>query len=106
MEEARSRCELRTKSFVRLRKLPVDSALMVDVIDLGDAETLLNNPRHHDEAVRQILKRGIAPTEDGWGGWLGRYQAALCRTASGTELRGERDSVRGRERRRDRSRGR
>jgi type IV secretory pathway VirD2 relaxase len=106
MEEARSRGELRTNSFVRLRKLPVDGALMVDVIDLGDAETLLNNPRHLDEAVHQMLKRGIAPTEDGWGGWLGRYQAALCKTARGTELRGERDLVRGREKRRDRSHGR
>jgi type IV secretory pathway VirD2 relaxase len=106
MEEARSRGELRTNSFVRLRKLPVDGGLIADVIDLGDAETLLNNPRHFDEAVRQMLKRGIAPTEDGWGGWLGRYQAALCRTARGTELRGERDLVRGPDRRRNRSRGR
>jgi hypothetical protein len=75
----RSRGELRTTSFVRLRKLPVDRALMLDVIDLGDAETLLNNPRHFRETARRHLKRGIPPTEDGWGGCLGRYQSALCK---------------------------
>jgi hypothetical protein len=108
VEEARSRGELRTNSFARLRKLPVDRALMVDVIDLGDAEMLLSNPRYLGETARQLLKRGIMPTEDGWGGWLGRYQAAICRTTSEIEERKERDLVRGRRgvRSRDRSRGR
>jgi type IV secretory pathway VirD2 relaxase len=106
MEEARSRGELRTNSFVRLRKLPVDRALMLDVIDLGDAEMLLNNPRHLGETARQLVKRGIMPTEDGWGGWLGRYQSALCKTTREIEERNERDWVRKQERRRDRSRGR
>ena len=68
MEDARSRGELQTNSFVRLRKLPVDRVLMLDVIDLGDAEMLLNNPSHLRENARQLVKRGIMPTEDGWGG--------------------------------------
>jgi len=106
IEEARSRGELRTNSFVRLRRLPVDRALMLEVIDLGDAEVLLNNPRHLGETVRQSLKRGVMPTEDGWGGWLGRYQSALCRATQEIEERNERDWVRKQERRRDRSRGR
>ena len=106
MEEARSRGDLRTNSFVRLRKLPVDRALMLDVTDLGDAEMLLNNPRHLGEAARQLQKRGIMPTEDGWGGWLGRYQSALCKTTQEIEERNEQDWVRKQERRRDRSRGR
>jgi hypothetical protein len=106
MEEARSRGELRTNSFVRLRKLPVDRALLLDVIDLGDAEMLLNAPRHLGEAARQLLKRGIMPTEDGWAGWLGRYQSALCKTAREIEERTTRDLARALERRRDRSRGR
>lgn len=107
MEEARSRGALRTNSFVRLRKLPVDRALMLDVIDLGNAEMLLNNPRHLGDAARQLLKRGIMPTEDGWGGWLGRYQSALCKTTREIEERNERDWARKQERqRRDRSRGR
>ena len=94
MEEARSRGELRTNSFVRLRKLPVDRALMLDVNDLGDAERLLNNPRHLGETARQLLKRGIMPTEDGWGGWLGRYQSALQEKAVETQDRIQNDQTR------------
>ncbi len=44
MEDARSRGELRTNSFVRLRKLPADGTLM-EVSDLGDAEMLLGGWR-------------------------------------------------------------
>jgi len=106
MAEARSRGELRTNSFVRLRKLPVDRALTLDVNDLGDAEMLLNNTRHLGETASQLVKRGIMPTEDGWGGWLGRYQSALCKTTREIEERNERDWVRKQERRRDRTRGR
>jgi type IV secretory pathway VirD2 relaxase len=106
MEEARSRGELRTNSFVRLRKLPVDRALILDVNDLGDAEMLLSNPRHLGETARQLIERGVMPTEDGWGGWLGRYQSALCKATREIEERNERDLVRRQETRRDRSRGR
>jgi hypothetical protein len=76
--------------------------------DLGNAETVLHNPRHLGGVARQLLKRGMIPTEDGWGGWLGRYQAALCKTTREIEERKERDVVRGRQRgrSRDRSRGR
>ena len=53
---------------------------MLDVIDLGDAEMLLNNPRPFAETARQFQKRAIMPTKDGWGGWLGRYHSVLCKT--------------------------
>jgi len=66
---------------------------------VGDSEGLLNNARYLNEAVSELLKRGLVPTEDGWGGWLGRYQSALREAASKT---GER--VKGsRHRRRDRT---
>ena len=106
MEEARSRGELRTNSFVRLRKLSLNGALTLDVNDLGDAEKLLTNPRHLGEKARELLKRGIMPTEDGWGGWLGKYQAALCKTTREIEERKERNLVRSQQRQRDRSVGR
>jgi type IV secretory pathway VirD2 relaxase len=106
MEEARSQGELWTNSFVRLRRLPVDGATILDVNDLGDAEKLLNNPRHFGGAARLLLKRGIMPIEDGWGGWLGRYQATLCKTTRAIEERKERDQDRARQRRRSRSLGR
>jgi len=67
---------------------------------------LLNNPRHLGDAARQLTKQGIVPTEDGWGGWLGRYQSALYKTTREIDERNDRDLVRKQERRRDRSRGR
>jgi len=76
IEEARSRGELRVNSFVRLRKRA--GATRLDVSDLGDAERLLKNTNHLSETARGLLKRGIMPTEEGWGGWLGKYQGALC----------------------------
>ena len=106
MEQARSHGELRTNSFVRLRKVSVDGALTLDVKDFGNAELLLTNPRHLGEKARELLKRGIVPTEDGWGGWLGKYQAALCKAAREIEERKERNLARARNRQRDRSVGR
>ena len=77
IEEARSSGKLRTNSFVRLRKMFVDGKPLVDVQDLGSAEAVLSNNRHLSEMARTFLKRGMVPEEDGWGGWLGRYQSAL-----------------------------
>jgi len=106
MEDARSRGQLRTNSFARLRMLPLDGTPTLDVADLGDAEKLLTNARHLGEKARELLKRGIMPAEAGWGGWLGKYQAALCKTAREIEERKERNTARAGERRTDRSVGR
>ena len=76
---------------------------MLEVNDLGDAELLLSSPRHLAEIARQLHKRGIMPTEDGWGGWLGRYQTALFNAAREVKERG---LVRTHDRKRDRSLGR
>jgi type IV secretory pathway VirD2 relaxase len=104
MEDARSRGELRVNSFVRLRKLAGSSIL--DVADLGDAEKLLRNPHDLKETARQLLNRGIVQTEDGWGGWLGRYQGVLRDVTSGMEERKIGDQTGIRDRRRDRSQDR
>ena len=95
IEESRSRGELRTNSFVRLQKLS-PARVLIRVNDLGNAEMLLNNPRHLGEVAHQLPECGIVPTEDGWEGWLGRYQAALSKTAREIEERMERDRIRGR----------
>lgn len=50
--------------------------------DLGNAETLLSNRTYLTDTASKLLHRGIMPIEDGWGGWLGRYQTALTKTAS------------------------
>jgi type IV secretory pathway VirD2 relaxase len=81
LEEARSRGLLRPNSFVRLRKQFENGRPVLEVEDLGDAEKILRNTRHLEGTVRPLVKRGIVPAEDGWGGWLGRYQAALAKAA-------------------------
>lgn len=103
MEEARARGELRTNSFVRLRRILGDEQSALEVEDLGDSEALLKNRRYFQSQARELLKRGILPSEDGWGGWLGRYQAALKQAATELEYP---DQVRGQDRTRDLSRGR
>ena len=87
MEEARSRGKLRANSFVRLQKQFENGRPVLEVEDCGDAERLLRNDHHLGERARVFLTRGIVPPEDGLGGWLGRYQAAVKKKAAGvTEL--------------------
>ena len=105
MKQARSRGGLKTNSFVRFRKLSVGDREMLEVNDLGDHERLLSDTRHLGEKVYELLNRGIRPTEDGWGGWLGKYQSALCKTIPEIEKK-ELDRLRTKERHRDRSFGR
>jgi hypothetical protein len=81
IEEARNRGQLRTNSFVRLRRYLIDGAPLVETEDLGDAAAILRNKRYLGETARQLVKRGIIPEEEGWGGWLGRYQAAVKQAA-------------------------
>jgi hypothetical protein len=44
---------------------------------MGDSEAMLENKRHFREIGQRLIRRGIIPQDDGWGGWLGRYQKAL-----------------------------
>jgi type IV secretory pathway VirD2 relaxase len=81
MEEARARGELRTNAFARLRRVLIDEEPVVQVEDLGDSEALLKRPDHFENKVQQLLKNGFLPDEDGWGGWLGRYQSTLKQAA-------------------------
>jgi hypothetical protein len=104
MEEARSNGQLRTNSFVCLRKIDTEGGPIIDVRDLGDAEALLKNRSVLREKARALLKEGMIPEQEGWGGWLGRYQAALTNTAA--ELARDWTLARPRERNRGRSRGR
>jgi hypothetical protein len=99
MEAARNRGGLRTNSFVRLRKLFTDGRPAMEIDDLGDSEAILRNKGHLRETAQRLIRRGIVPQEDGWNGWLGRYQKALSESA--TALDGERPV---KEKRRDRNR--
>jgi type IV secretory pathway VirD2 relaxase len=81
IEQARARGKLRVNSFARFRRMIVGQESTLQIEDLGDAESLLNKRGQFDATARNLIKRGIIPTEDGWGGWLGRYQAAVRRAA-------------------------
>jgi type IV secretory pathway VirD2 relaxase len=82
LEAARSQGGLRTNSFVRLRKLFSEGHPMLKIEELGNAESILRNKGYLRETVQRLIRRGIVPQEDGWHGWLGRYQKALQETAS------------------------
>jgi hypothetical protein len=106
MEEARSRGELQTNSFVRLRKRFVAGRPEVESTDFGHAEGLLTNRLLLSEKARDLVSRGIVLTEDGWGGWLGRYQSALNSAAAEVGRPREPAPTRRREKSRGSSRGR
>ena len=104
LEEARNRGQLRASSFVRLRKYIVGGVCSVEAEDLGDAEGILKKKQYLRRVARRMVKQGISLQEDGWGGWLGRYQAALRRSAEELANEGNRDLVITRERTSSRSR--
>jgi hypothetical protein len=53
----------------------------VEIDDMGDSEAILRNKLHLGETAQRLARRGIVPREDGWNGWLGRYQKALKEAA-------------------------
>ena len=106
MEQAHSRGEMRVNSFVRLETSAASGTMTMDLQDLGDAESLLSNHSYFANAARALLNREILPREYGWGGWLGRYQAALCKAVREILGRKEQQTIRARERGRHYSLGR
>ena len=106
MDLLRAEGGLRVNSYVRLRRMLADGRSIVQVQDLGDSEKVLKNRALLGENARALVKRGIIPTEDGWGGWLGRYQASLATVANEIEQNHERQQSRLRQRKRDFTRGR
>ena len=85
LEAVRSQGGLRTNSFVRLRKLFAEGHPMLVIDDLGDSESILRNKGYLRETAHRLIPRGIAPREDGWNGWLGRYQKALSEVATASD---------------------
>jgi len=82
MSEVRGRGGLRANRFVRLHKLFENGRPLLEIDELGHCEKVLNDERHLEETRRLRIQSGMAPVEDGWGGWLGRYQVALRRAAA------------------------
>jgi len=82
LEAVRSKGGLRTNSFVRLRKMFSEGHPVLEIDELGDSESILRSTRYLRETAQRLVRRGIVPQEDGWNGWLGRYQKALCGAAT------------------------
>jgi hypothetical protein len=70
---------------------------------LGDSESLLRNKAYLRETAQQLIRRGMVPQEEGWNGWLRRYQKALTEAAMHPERLHPAKEIR-RDRRRDHSR--
>jgi type IV secretory pathway VirD2 relaxase len=81
IEAARNRGQLRTNSFVRLRRHASGGTPLIAINDFGSAELLLKNKGYMRALARLLEGQGMVPEEHGWGGWLGRYQAAVRKTA-------------------------
>jgi len=77
IEAARNRGGLRANSFIRLRKSFSEGRPLLEIDALGDSELILRNKRYLQETVQRFIRHGIVPQEDGWNGWLGRYQRTL-----------------------------
>jgi hypothetical protein len=77
LEAARSQGGLRTNSFVRLRKLFSEGRPVLEIDEPRDSESILRNKGYLRETAQRLIRRGMVPQEDGWNGWLGRYQKAL-----------------------------
>jgi hypothetical protein len=81
IERVRAAGGLKVNSYARLSRSSTDGRSRLNVEECGDAEILLRDKGRLRATAAALLKKGILPTEDGWGGWLGRYQAALNEAA-------------------------
>jgi type IV secretory pathway VirD2 relaxase len=87
---ARSMGKLRINSFISLRRMfTEDRRPRLEIEDLGDAEKLLRDQHYFRSTARRQIRRGSFPVEDGWGGWLGRYQSQIVHAAD--KLQQDRD---------------
>jgi Protein of unknown function (DUF3363) len=76
LQTARHQGQLRPGSFICLRR--GGSRVRLAIEDLGDAEALLANGRKLEALARTPLTRNWGTGNAGWGGWLGRFQAAIA----------------------------
>jgi len=81
IESARHQRKLASDSFVRIDPHRANDKTVLLITDLGSSDQLLSNAQQIRNRAQLFIKRGIVPGENGWGGWLGRYDARLAGTA-------------------------
>lgn len=86
IEVARNRGGLRTNSFIQFRKSSAEGRPALEIDDMGDSEAMLRNNRKLRELGQRLIRRGFMPEDDGWSGWLGRYQKALREAVTTLEI--------------------
>ena len=79
LDEARSRGDLTTNSFVVINKtVDEDRRCRIVVANLGNAEALFENRDHFRAQAKRLIEHGVNLSDDErWGGWLGRYYEKL-----------------------------
>jgi hypothetical protein len=79
LDEARSRGDLTTNSFVVINKtVDEDRRRRIVVANLGNAEALFENRDHFRAQATRLIEHGVSLSDDErWGGWLGRYYEKL-----------------------------
>ncbi len=80
-DELRSQGRMKPNSFVQLKRVDLDGDQAMDVQDFGNAESLLGNVEHFDEAAKRLGGRRRSDSTQRYGGWLGRYHDALDEAA-------------------------
>ena len=88
MQEMRNAGGLRVNEFVRFRKVFAGGRPSIEAEELGSAESILENRVYLRQTVQQMARKGITPVEEGWAGWLGRYQQAVARAADELQREG------------------
>jgi len=81
IESARHQRKLAPDSFVRIDPHRTNDKTVLHITDLGPSEQLLSNATQIRNRAQLLIKRGAVPSENGWAGWLGRYDAQLAGTA-------------------------
>lgn len=95
MEAARRDGKMKAGAFVEIERKFVAGQQGADryqtsIIDKGPAEDLLTNEKHiSSEAFRATVKQPVLPKASGYGGWLGRHQAAVAKKAMDMESQGK-----------------
>ena len=77
IESARRQRKLGPNAFIRMRPHSANGKTFLILSDLGPSAELLNNTEHMRNSAQALVKRGIVPVENGWAGWLGKYEARL-----------------------------